>query len=91
MYLLLVSEDFVQDPPDEEEKSMKRKYCFTTYYYYYYCLGYYAYIYSLYNDTFIMHTRILNYHLIHYNISLRCSIFITNKTSSLNQNIEQNT
>jgi len=31
MYVLLVSEDFVQDPPDEEEKSMKRKYCFTTY------------------------------------------------------------
>lgn len=81
MYLLLVSEDFVQDPPDEEEKSMKRKYGFMTYAY--------IYIYSLYNDTFIMHAPILNYHLIHYNISLRCSIF-TNKTSCLNQNIEQN-
>jgi len=31
MYVLLVSEDFIQDPPDEEEKSMKRKYCVTTY------------------------------------------------------------
>jgi len=30
MYLLLVSEDFVQDPPDEEEKSMRRKYDFMT-------------------------------------------------------------
>jgi len=36
--ILLVSDDFVQDPPDEEEKSMKRKFSKKSLYIYIYIL-----------------------------------------------------
>lgn len=59
MCVLLVSEDFVQDPPDEEEKSMKRKYYFTIY------IHKYIYQCSLYNVLHKTYAPILYYRLLH--------------------------